>query len=189
MVILNTLIFLSYYLLFLFSILGYGLLFCNLLTVNFKKTNLGLVGLLGICFLSFISYFTNLFLPHNFIHNSIVHFVGIFSLLFFFFRDKFYFKKNLYKLFLITFVLIVGLFLSKNNEDFPYYHLSYAINLVETNAIIGFGNLNSAYRTSSSLFYFNSLLYLPYIKYYLFHSSGIYILTFANLILLERFFF
>ena len=30
---------------------------------------------------------------------------------------------------------------------------------------------------------------MPYIKYYLFHSSGIYILTFANLILLERFFF
>ena len=75
--ILNTLIFLSYYLLFLFSILGYGLLFCNLLTVNFKKTNLGLVGLLGICFLSFISYFTNLFLPHSFIHNSIVHFAII----------------------------------------------------------------------------------------------------------------
>lgn len=189
MIILKTLIFLSYYFLFLFSILGFGLLFCNFLTVDYKKTNLGSVGLLGFCFLSFFSYFTNLFVPHDFIHNSILHFVGISLLIFYFFKDNFYFKKNFYKLFLITFVLIIGLFLSKNNEDFPYYHLSYAINLVESNATIGFGNLNSAYRTSSSLFYFNSLLYLPYIKYYLFHASGIYILTFANLILLERFFF
>jgi|688.fasta_scaffold92726_3 hypothetical protein len=189
MVLLKTLIFLSYYLLFLFSILGYGLFFCNFLAVDYKKTNLGSVGLLGFCFLSFLSYFTNLFVPHDFIHNSIVHFVGISLLIFYFFKDKFYFRKNFYKLFLITFVIIIGLFLSKNNEDFPYYHLSYAINLVETNAIIGFGNLNSAYRTSSSLFYFNSLLYLPYIKYYLFHASGIYILTFANIILLERIFF
>jgi hypothetical protein len=189
MVILNTLIFLSYYLLFLFSILGYGLLFCNFLRVDFKKTNLGSVGLLGFCFLSFLSYLTNLFIPHGYTHNSIVHVVGIFSLIFFLFKYKFYFRKNFYKLFIITFVLIIGLFLSKNNEDFPYYHLSYALNLVETNAIIGFGNLNSAYRTSSSLFYFNSLLYMPYIKFYLFHASGIYILTFANLILLEKFFF
>ena len=153
--------------------------------MDYKKTNLGSVGLLGFCFLSFLSYFTNLFVPHDFIHNSIIHFVGISLLIFYFFKDKFYFRKNFYKLFLITFVIIIGLFLSKNNEDFPYYHLSYAINLVETNAIIGFGNLNSAYRTSSSLFYFNSLLYLPYIKYYLFHSSGIYILSFSNIILLE----
>jgi hypothetical protein len=80
------------------------------------------------------------------------------------------------------------LFLSKNNEDFPYYHLAFTLNLVESNVVIGLGNFNSGYRTPSSLFYFHSLLYLPYIKYYLFHSSGILILTFANYFLLEKIF-
>ena len=168
MIVLNTLIFVSFYFIFLFSILGFGLLFCKYSGINSNKVNLGEIGLLGFCFLSFIAYFTNLFFSHNFIH---------------------YFSQTVKKILLLTLCVILGLFLSKNNEDFPYYHLSYAINLVDSNAIIGLGNLNSAYRTPSSLFYFNSLLYLPYIKYYLFHSSGIYILTFANFILLEKFFF
>jgi len=186
--IINTVVFLSYYFLFLFSILGFGSLFCKISSISLNKINLGEIGLLGFCFLCFIAYFSNLFFPHNFIHNFIIHTVGILSL-FFFFKKKNHFGQNLKKLLLLIFCVIIGLFLSKNNEDFPYYHLSYAIALVDSNAIIGLGNLNSAYRTSSSLFYFNSLLYLPYIKYYLFHSSGIYILSFANLILLENFFF
>ena len=189
MIVLNTLIFVSFYFIFLFSILGFGLLFCKYSGINFNKVNLGEIGLLGFCFLSFIAYFTNLFFSHNFIHNFIVHLIGISSLIFFYIKKKNYFGQTVKKILLLTFCLIFGLFLSKNNEDFPYYHLSYAINLVDSNTIIGLGNLNSAYRTPSSLFYFNSLLYLPYIKYYLFHSSGIYILTFANFILLEKFFF
>ena len=189
MIVLNTLIFVSFYFIFLFSILGFGLLFCKYSGINSNKVNLGEIGLLGFCFLSFIAYFTNLFFSHNFIHNFIVHLIGISSLIFFYVKKKNYFSQTVKKILLLTLCVILGLFLSKNNEDFPYYHLSYVINLVDSNAIIGLGNLNSAYRTPSSLFYFNSLLYLPYIKYYLFHSSGIYILTFANFILLEKFFF
>lgn len=189
MTIINIVIFISYYFLFLFSILGFGLLFCKFSNIFSNKINLGVIGLLGFCFLSFISYFTNLFFSHNFIHNIIIHSVGIISLFFFINKEKFYINENLKKLLLVSCLVISGLFISKNNEDFPYYHLSYVINLIDSNTIIGLGNLNSAYRTPSSLFYFNSLLYLPYIKYYLFHSSGIYILTFTNLFLLEIFFY
>jgi hypothetical protein len=135
-----------------------------------------------------LSYISIFFFKHGFFHNFIIHIFGL-ILFFIFVNKKILDSSFIINLFKISLLVFLGLLISKTNEDFPYYHLSYAINLVETNAIIGFGNLNSAYRTSSSLFYFNSLLYLPYIKYYLFHASGIYILTFANIILLERFFF
>lgn len=66
--------------------------------------------------------------------------------------------------------------------------MAFTINLVESNAIIGIGNFNPAYRTASSLFYYHSLMYLPYIKYYLFHSSGVIILTFASFFFINNFY-
>ena len=136
MIIINTVIFISYYFLFLFSILGFGLLFCKFSNIFSNKINLGVIGLLGFCFLSFISYFTNLFFSHNFIHNIFIHSVGIISLFFFINKEKFYINENLKKLLLVSCLVISGLFISKNNEDFPYYHLSYVINLIDSNTII-----------------------------------------------------
>ena len=185
--ILKTLIFLSYYILIFLSCLGFGSLFLKLIKINNKKINLGIVGILGIFFLTFFSYLTNFFIAHDYFHNIFFHSIGLYYFFYFFIHNKIN-KKNLFQIFILLIFLISGLFLSKNNEDFPYYHLAFTLNLVESNVIIGLGNFNSGYRTPSSLFYFHSLLYLPYIKYYLFHSSGILILTFANFFLIENIF-
>ena len=185
--ILNTLIFVLSYLLIFLSCLGFGLLLLKLIKINIDLVNLGIVGILGIFFLTFFSYLTNFFISHNYFHNLFLHSIGL-SYFFYSFLNNKINKNSFFLIFLLLVLLISGLFLSKNNEDFPYYHLAFTLNLVESNVVIGLGNFNSGYRTPSSLFYFHSLLYLPYIKYYLFHSSGILILTFANFFLLEKIF-
>ena len=72
----------------------------------------------------------------------------------------------------------------KNHDDFPYYHLTYSLGLTENKIQIGLGNLGHVYRHHSSFFYLNSLIFLPYIKYYLFHSIGLITLLFVNFICL-----
>ena len=78
--------FIYYYLLSL-SILGYGYLLSNTLKLN--KNNMGIVGFNGIFLLILISYLSTFFLSHNIIFNSIILFIGIVILIFF------YYKRNL----------------------------------------------------------------------------------------------
>ena len=42
------------------------------------------------------------------------------------------------------------------------------------------------FRTPSSIFYLNSLFYLPYLDYYLYHMGAILILGFSNIILVSN---
>jgi hypothetical protein len=91
------------------------------------------------------------------------------------------------KIFLITILFISSLFISKNHEDFPYYHLPYMIQIVENKLQFGIGLFNIAFRTPSSLFYLQSTFYLPYIKFYLFHSASLMILIFANIFFVDYF--
>ncbi|WP_218836701.1 hypothetical protein, partial [Candidatus Pelagibacter communis] len=64
-----------------FSILGYGYLLSRIIDKDLLSYNLGYQGLLGILFLTFISYLTIFFVKHGYIHNIIVHIVGISSFL------------------------------------------------------------------------------------------------------------
>ena len=80
--------FLSFYIL-LISVIGYGILFQNLCFGPIKDMNDEKViytGFYGLFLLTFISLITSLFLSHNFIHNILLHLIGI--LLFIFLRVK-----------------------------------------------------------------------------------------------------
>ena len=81
--------FIGIYLLLLSSIIGYGYFFANNISTYNKNANIGYLGIYGIFILTLISYLTNLILPHNFIHNYIVIFLG----LFFFVKYIFTIKK------------------------------------------------------------------------------------------------
>ena len=48
------------------------------------------------------------------------------------------------------------------------------------------GYFNLGYRTTSSIFYLNSLFYLPLIKFYHFHAAAFMILIFANIIFIKK---
>ena len=92
------------------------------------------------------------------------------------------FKKNEIKLFLIIFcVLLIAFYNFKTHDDFPYYHFPYTNFLTKSDLIVGIGNYDHGWRTPSSIFYFNSLFYLPFVKYYLFHIGAILIMGFSLL--------
>ena len=112
----------------------------------------------------------------------------------FFYFSKFFRKniknknliKNLKLSIVIFLLLFISLLIEKNHDDFPYYHFSYTYQLTQDSLGFGIGKLNHGFRTPSSIFYLNSLFYLPLADYYLFNFSVIYILGFANIILLKK---
>ena len=75
------LFFITYVVLF-FSVIGYGLImarFSKLTPTN--DINIGIKVILGIIFLSFVSYITIFFISHNIFFNSLIHLIGIFFFL------------------------------------------------------------------------------------------------------------
>ena len=181
----NLIIFLSSYFIIIISLVGYALAFQSYTN---KKINIEFeYALLGaILFWILISYFTHFFLSHNYIHNVTIILLG-----FGFFVIEKYRKNNIlsnYQIYIIVIfiILIFGLLGSKTHDDFPYYHFPYAYYLTQEKLIIGIGNLNHGFRTPSSIFYLNSIFYLPYIKYFSFNFGATLIMGISNLILIFK---
>lgn len=183
----NSLLLILYFHLILLSLLGYGVLFCKFCKINLKEIGIGILGLLSIFFLTFISYLTNFFFSHNTDHNLAIFIIGLLLFLIFLVKDEILIKKEIVKVLAVSYLLIIALFMSKNNEDFGYYHFAYIVNLTENKVQFGLANFNSGFGTQSSIFYFTSLLHLPIIKYYLFNLHSLLILIFSNLFFLENF--
>jgi len=176
--------FFFYFFFISFSLIGYGYLISNFFKIDNKE--FGHLGILGLIFLAAISYSSTLFIVHDYSFNLSILFFGL--ILFFYF---FKIKKNNFELlkFLIVFIiLIIFILVSKNHDDFGYYHFPYAIFLTEFSHPIGFGQFNNGFRSPSSLFFISSIFYLPKVSYNLFHIAPALILGFSNLILLNRIF-
>ena len=169
-----------YLILIISSILGYGFLLANSLNKNLLKYNLGYIGILGLLSLVLVSYTTIFFIKHDYVHNSIIHFIGLISFVFFF--RKLRLNNDYILLIVLLFLISSSLFILKNHDDFSYYHLTYSLGLTENKIQLGLGNIGHGPRHHSSVFYLNSLIFLPYIKFYLFHSIGLITLTFVNFI-------
>ena len=184
--------FINFYTFFIFyffiisSIIGYGFFIYNIVGKSLSSKNIGYIGLTAIFFFSIYSYFTSLFIKHGAYHNLI--FLGLGFILF---LIKI---KNLNKLSKNNLILTVGifgfllfgLFIYKTHDDFLYYHFQYSYYLTQQPSIIGIGNFGLGLRTSSSLFYLNSLFYLPIIEYFTFQITPVLILGFSNLILIIK---
>jgi len=180
----NSFFFIIFYFLIFYSIVGYGYLLCRINKLDTSKINFGTVGILGIFILTLLSYFTNFFFSHNKIHNIIILILGLI-----FFLNKKITKKYVLRSTVTAILTLSAVFLSKNNEDFPYYHFSYIMNLAENKLEFGLSHFNEGFGTSSSIFYLASLFYLPFVDHYLFHITGLIILSFANILFLDKFFF
>jgi len=148
--------------------------------------NFGHVGLSGLFFILIYSYASNLFISHSAAHNLLFILLGI--ILFFFFFKKNYNRLKIEVIFsLIIFsILLFSAFIFKNHDDFPYYHFPYTYYLTQDSFHFGVGQFNHGFRTPSSIFYLNSLFYLPFAEYYLFNLTPIFILGFANIIFLKK---
>ena len=177
------LILLLFYFLVLYSIMGYGRVF-TLFNSNYQDSSFN--GLLGIALLILLSYLTNIFFSHNFLHNSLIIFFGLIIFIYDF-KKNFTRRITEYRDITIIFIIIfIAILMYKNHDDFYYYHFPYTQILTNYNKIFGLGNLNHGFRTASSIFYLNSLFYLPIIKYFLMNSGAAYILGFSNYILFKN---
>lgn len=169
-------VFLFFTFLSLISIIGYGAFFNKFILKNNQNLNLGLIGFLGLFLISSISYLTHIFFPHNYFHNLIITILGFTFFIYFFKKKKINVKKeNLF----IFFLLIIGIFIGKSHDDFPYYHLPNALHFTENKLEFGLGNLNHGFKHHSSIFYLYSTFYLPLIKYYIFNVLNFFFLIFA----------
>ena len=180
-------IFLFYISLFVFSTIGYGEVFSRVFNKELLNYNIGFKGLIGFFSLSLVSLISSYFFAHNFIHNIILHTVGIIGFILFFVRDRKNKKETIYFTVLLL-ILLIGSYVYKNHDDFPYYHLTYSLNLSENKFIIGTGAFGHGFRTFSSIFYYHSILYMPHIEFYLFHIGTFFILVFFNYIILDNLF-
>ena len=173
-------IFFFYFFLFLsfFSVIGYGLIFNTIFNLKFNNLNLGKIGILGLFFLTIISSFTHIFMPHNFIHNIFFILLGFFYFIYNFFIKKIS-KQNIYYLSIIFLLLLSGLLIAKNNEDFSYYHLPNTIQFFEQKLQFGLGNLNHGFKHISSIFLLNSIFIFPKIKYFLINIPNFFLLVFS----------
>ena len=91
---LNTIIFFLLFYVLLISVLGYGLLFQIIsfgAIKNMSDQKSIYIGFYGLFFITLISLLTSLFVPHGFIHNILLHSIGILFFVFF----KVESKKNI----------------------------------------------------------------------------------------------
>ena len=169
------------------SIVGYGLFFQKIILKDIVNFNVGYLGLLGIFLLILYSYLSNLFIPHSKIHNTVIIIFGLVVFFINFFFNKIQ-KKEIKFFYLILFLMFVSILIFKNHDDFEYYHFPYTYLLTQNDLIIGIGNFGHGFRTQSSIFYLNSLFYLPLVDYYLFNLGAVLILFFSNLIFINYIF-
>ncbi len=171
------------------STLGYGFFIKKILVPKNISLDYGTTGLVGFFGLTLYSYLSHFLIAHDLIHNTFIFLIGV---IFFSIFYKSELKKNDFKITCLIFiVLLVAFFCFKTHDDFPYYHFPYTNYLTKFDLIVGVGNHDPSWRSPSSIFYFNSLFYLPFIKYHLYHIGALLIMAFSLSILcikiLERY--
>ena len=177
--------YLVYYFLISISILGYGLLINK--NFNINSRNLGIIGFIGIFFLILVSYLSTLFLAHDYNFNLFILIVGL-ALAIYFLKNYQILKIDLINFFLVFLILFIFILVGKNHDDFSYYHFPYIHLLTQDSHPFGLGLLNNGFRNQSSLFFFNSLFYLPKIDIYFYHIGAVFFLGFTNLFFLKNIF-
>jgi len=172
-----------FYFLIVFSVFGYGKLISNVVKENY---DVGFQGLTGLSFLIILSYLTNFFVKHDYYHNSIIISFGfiVFLLYLLKYPNKIFHEVKI--LIIIFSIIFFGLLMYKNHDDFFYYHFPYTLTIVEYKKILGIGNLNHGFRTPSSIFYINSIFYLPFVKYFLMNVAAALFMGFSNIFLIKK---
>ena len=180
----NFFYFISFYFLFLFSIVGYGNLFKNIF--NKKENNLGYIGIYGILTLIIFTYFINFFIPIYSTLSLFLLVLGVCLFINFLINNFKILKKDFIILTLVFIFLTIFILNAKNHDDFPYYHFPYINIITQLENVFGLGNFNHGFRTPSSIFYLSSVLNLPGTDYNLIHLSPVFFLGFANFIFLKK---
>ena len=166
------------------SSIGFGAIILKKInTVNDEFYNYGIFGIVGLFFLNLSSYLFSLISQINPSINLLIIFLGIF----FFIIN---FKKINIKFFYLYGLIFISIFfailIGKPHDDFHYYHFPYIHYLINSDFIFGIGHLNHGFRTPSSIFYLNAILFNKFTGYGTFHFGAALYLLFANLYVIEK---
>ena len=137
------------------SISGYG----NLIKLGKKNFLLNIF--IGFVVISFIVTFIHLFFKINLFISFFILFTGILISLIKKSLDFSYFLNKNLIYYCVVILLFIPIFLSqKYHEDFGYYHLPYAIGLIEEKIIFGFSNIDLTYVYNSLWLNIYSIFFL-----------------------------
>ena len=162
----NFIIFFIISFLYFFSVVGYGTLMTKKNSIYFENYFNGLILLLILSYIIYVSIGTNLII------NSIIIFIGL--ILYFFNKKKLksISTKSIFFLFLSIFSILI---ISKTHEDFNLYHYFTIFEIFNHNLRIGVTHLNERFFHSSLLALNQSFLVLPYLDFKLVHLVPFFI--------------
>ena len=176
--------FIFFYCLIIVSTVGYGYFFLKISRTENQNFSIGFIGIIGIFSLILYSILSHFFYKHGEIHNSFIIFFGVYNFIKYLKSEA---SKDGLKIFLVTFtIMFLGIIIVKNHDDFSYYHFQYTYYITQYPLLIGIGGFNHGFRTPSSIFYLNSLFYLPIVKYYMFNMGALMIMGFSNVIIIKK---
>jgi len=166
------------------SSIGFGVMLLKKTnTTSEEFYNYGIFGIVGLFFLNLSSYTLSLISQINSSINLLIILLGI--LLFIL-----NFKKiniNFFYLYGLIFILLfLAILIGKPHDDFHYYHFPYIHYLINSDFIFGIGHVNHGFRTPSSIFYLNAILFNKFTGYGTFHFGVALYLLFANLYVIEK---
>lgn len=120
-----------------------------------KIENINNRSILGCIFLSFIGLFANFFIPLDQIFNTLLLIIAIIFLIF---KKKNWKKKEIYYIFLSSFITAILIIYSNvNRPDAGLYHLPYVSNLNENKIIFGLANIHFRFGTASIMQYLSAI--------------------------------
>lgn len=137
---LNSIIFIIYFIFCFLSVFGFGKLIVLILSLEKQNLNLGEITIFGFFFIFSLSLLFHLFIPLNYFFNTIFLFCGFTYFLFnvSYFKKKIKLKSKIY--YIIFLALLPCIIVIRTHADYEWYHLPY-INYVNNFKII-FGLAN-----------------------------------------------
>ena len=97
----NIIIFILSFYVLLLSVVGYGMFFqrvCFRTIKNMNDPEVVYIGFYGLFAITFISVISSFFVPHNFVHNILLHIFGVLSFIFIRSENKKLYKNNFFYL-------------------------------------------------------------------------------------------
>jgi len=135
----NLLLFITAFFLISASLSGYGKVITYKKNFDFFENIF-----FGFISLALINTFIHFFVEIKFQYSFCILLLGLIFFRKNLFKQKLLTKKNIF--FLLLLIFLIPLFISqKYHEDFGYYHLPYALLLLEEKIIFGIANSNIAY--------------------------------------------
>lgn len=139
----NSIIFISYFIFCFLSIFGFGKMIVSLLSIDNKNLNFGEITLFGFFFIFSLSLLIHLFIPLDYLFNTFFLIFGFIYSLFNLSNLKKILKLN-YKIYYVVFLFLIPcIVVIRTHADYEWYHLPYINYINNFKIIFGLANFSN----------------------------------------------